>query len=115
LSDNLIKHHEDNEEILAIVLHEICHDKRKHLIQSAVADVFYMFLFGVGLAAMQEYGVIIVSSFGFSYQSNFVLFYVFYSIWVEIPDFILRLAINWNLRRHEYEADAFAVERGLGP
>lgn len=67
LSDNLLKHHEDHKEILAIVLHEICHDKRKHLIQSALVDVVYMVLYGVGLAAMVEYGDFIISSFGFSY------------------------------------------------
>lgn len=74
-----------------------------------------MFLFGIGLAAMEQYGNCIISSFGFTYQSDFVEFYVFYSIWLEIPDFILRLGINWNLRRHEYQADAYAVENGYGP
>lgn len=67
LSDNLIKHHEDRKEIHAIVLHEICHDKKKHLIQSALVDVCYMILYGVGLAAMDLYGDCIISSFGFTY------------------------------------------------
>lgn len=114
LSDNLLKHHKDEDEILAIVLHELCHDKRKHLIQSALADVCYMVLYGVGLAAMVQYGQGIIYSFGFTYQSDFILLYVFHSIWVEIPDFILRLGINWNLRRHEYEADKYAVDNNYG-
>lgn len=73
-----------------------------------------MVLYGVGLAAMVQYGQGIIYSFGFTYQSDFILLYVFHSIWVEIPDFILRLGINWNLRRHEYEADKYAVDNNYG-
>lgn len=77
LSDNLIKHHEDHEEILAVVCHEICHDKHYHLIKGAIVDVCYMVLYGVGLSFMIQYGNPIVSSFGFTYQSNFILLFLF--------------------------------------
>eukprot|EP00351_Strombidinopsis_sp_SopsisLIS2011_P003760 CAMPEP_0116881832 /NCGR_PEP_ID=MMETSP0463-20121206/13888_1 /TAXON_ID=181622 /ORGANISM="Strombidinopsis sp, Strain SopsisLIS2011" /LENGTH=184 /DNA_ID=CAMNT_0004534059 /DNA_START=745 /DNA_END=1299 /DNA_ORIENTATION=- len=115
LSDNLFKHHEDPEEILAIVCHEICHDKYHHILKGAIVDVCYMVLYGVGVSFMVQYGNPIVSSFGFTYNSTFISLFLFHSIWIEIPDFFLRLGINWNFRRNEYTADKFAHESNYGP
>lgn len=110
LSDNLFKHHDDHEEILAIVAHEISHAKKKDLFCSAIVDVFYMVIYATMLSVMVTYGNPIVASFGFTYQSTFVSLYLFQSIFIEVPDFILRLFINWNFRRQEYVADKFAAD-----
>lgn len=110
LSDNLFIHHKDHNEILAVVAHEACHAKHYHLYKSAIVDVVYMMIYALCLSCMIKYGDPIVASFGFTYSSSFVSLYLFQSIFMEIPDFWLRLFINWRYRAHEYEADAFASE-----
>jgi len=67
LSDNLFKHHEDKEQIIAIVAHECCHAKYYHLYQSAIVDVVYMMIYALCLSFMVKYGNPIVASFGFTY------------------------------------------------
>lgn len=77
LSDNLFKHHEDKEQILAIVAHECCHAKEHHLFKSAIVDVVYMMIYAVGLSFMVKNGDPIVASFGFTYKSAFISLYLF--------------------------------------
>lgn len=52
LSDNLFKHHEDRNEILAIIAHEACHAKYFHLFKSALVDVVYMIIYALCLSFM---------------------------------------------------------------
>lgn len=72
-----------------------------------------MMIYAVCLSMMIQYGNPIVASFGFTYQSTFISLYLFQSIFMEVPDFFLRLFIMWNYRRYEYEADGFASKNGF--
>ncbi len=80
----------------------------------ALIDVVYMMIFALALGYFIQNDFEIVNSFGFSYQPIFIQLFVFYSIWIELPDLILRLGINWSQITIEYSADQYAVKQGYG-
>lgn len=49
--------------------------------------------------------------FGFTYQSNTLYLFVFYTL-VKALDPLDKILLNWLSRMHEYSADRFAVNHG---
>ena len=115
LSDKLLEHHEGkDEEILAIIAHELGHWKLKHQLKTVVMNTVYMAFFGVIMIAVIDNNSFL-DSFSITHESyfmTFLLFILFYQRSVDIP---LRLLIKWRERRNEYEADAYSVRIGYGP
>ena len=55
LSTSLLKHHKgQDEEIIAILCHEIGHHKKKHIPKLLVFNTFYMLIFGALLIPLVE-------------------------------------------------------------
>lgn len=110
LYDTLIRQL-STEEIVAVLAHEIGHNKRKHIVKRIVvsmAESLVMFgLMGLVLKHNLCAGAIgCVASF----HVNMYLFYLLY----QPLDLLLSLAGNAASRKHEYQADAFAAQNGMG-
>lgn len=77
LSDNLFNHHKKDDEIIAIVAHEISHAKHYDVYCGAVVDTCYMLIYAIGLSLFMKHGDPVVASFGFTYSSHFISLYLF--------------------------------------
>ncbi|MFZ5563677.1 MAG: M48 family metallopeptidase, partial [Thermodesulfobacteriota bacterium] len=113
LFDTLIKNHPVSE-IVAVVAHEIGHYRKKHLLQRTLLAIvqagilFYLLSVAVSWPALFE--AFYVSRV--SVHGGLVFFVILYGPAAEALG-LLSQAIS---RRHEFEADAFAVEiSGNGP
>lgn len=107
LFDTLIEKH-TTDELVSILAHEMGHYKKKHILK--------MFMAGFIQTGM----VFFLMSFIISYQGLFDAFYVkqpsvyaglvFFGMLYFPVDFFLNLFSHALSRRHEYEADGFAVQ-----
>lgn len=109
LSRQLLEHHEEDDEILAILTHEFGHWSRGDIYITAVFDVIYMTLLGVFF----EHGLnnpYLLKAFGFSQQSVFISVYLFYKVYSVTLDYPQRKLFNVLYRNQEYNADMFAAK-----
>ncbi len=107
LYDTLIEKH-GIDELVAILAHEVGHYKKGHIAKSlalqavqifAMMWLFSLFVFSPGLS-------VALGSSGYALHLNLVAFALLFT-----PiSLVLGLFLNWLSRKHEYEADAFAVE-----
>ena len=114
LGDTLLEHHEGhNEEILSIVAHELGHAKLHHIAKMMVFNCFYMLVFGALMIPVIDHKEFLASFniYMESYFMTLVIFILFYQRSFDVP---IRLLIKWIERKHEYEADAYAVKVGYG-
>lgn len=111
LFDTLIKNLKE-EEIIAVLWHEIGHWKYWHDKIFLFIAMIYVFglLFIFSLITQNSY---IAQCFGFYSFSNFVSFVIF-CLLVNPTDFILRFFMFWISRRNERIADLYAVTNGYG-
>ena len=111
LYDNMLEKH-TNDEILAVLAHEIGHYKKHHIIIDLFTSIFtsgiQLFLLGLLMNHPQLSRLLgnEVSSFHFS-LITFGLLFSFLG-WILAP-----LSSNLS-RKHEYEADKFAADNNLG-
>lgn len=110
LFDTLMEHSSE-QEIVAILGHELGHWKHSHVLSMLVISqihlflVLYVFSFFLNHAALYE-------SFGFNgVQPVLVGFFLFQCVYAPM-DLVLSILMNALSRHNEFQADAFAV--GLG-
>ncbi|MDL2323183.1 M48 family metallopeptidase [Bacteroidales bacterium OttesenSCG-928-A17] len=102
----------NTEEIVAVLAHEIGHYKKKHIIQSMFLSVittgitlYILSLFLNSRALAEALG---------GTEASFHLGLIGFGILFSPISEVLGLIMNYISRRNEYEADAFAVQFGLG-
>jgi len=107
LFDNLLEKL-THEEALAILAHEIGHEKKLHIIKAFPLDILYNIVI-VALAYFIVANPYVSMAFGFEGANlafgAYALFILF-----EPLDLILKIPENALSRKHEYEADAFERE-----
>ena len=114
LSDKLLEHHKGhNEEILAIVAHELGHVKLNHIMWMIVFNTFYMLFFGIAMLSVIE-NRDFLRAFNIYMESSFLTFVLFAKLYETSADVFIRMLILWIERRNEYAADAFSVRIGFG-
>jgi STE24 endopeptidase len=111
LYDTLIKEL-TTDEIVAVLMHEIGHYQKKHIISSMILSViqsgvmlFILSLFVSQPILSQALGVEVAS-----FHIGLIAFGILYS-----PiSVVIGLMMNTSSRKHEYQADAFAAKYGMG-
>jgi STE24 endopeptidase len=101
-----------NNEVMAVLAHELGHLKKKHILKSLFRGIIFM---GIGFYIL---GLLLNSSefflaFGKAKQSSHMALILF-SFLLPIYTFLLTPISSWLSRRNEYEADQFAVENTDG-
>lgn len=107
LYDTLIENHTD-EELVAVLAHEIGHYKKKHIIKRMIAGFIQsgvlFFLLSIFLNAEGLFDAFYMDEM--SVYAGLIFFGMLYA-----PiDMILSVFMQLSSRKHEYEADAFAAE-----
>ena len=107
LYDTLIEKHTDDE-LVAVLAHEIGHYKKKHIIQNMVISILQtgvmFFLLSIFLQAQGLY-----DAFYMDEQSVYVGLIFFGMLYAPI-EMILSLFMQIISRKHEYQADRFAAK-----
>jgi STE24 endopeptidase len=112
LYDTLIGNH-TIPELVAVLAHEIGHYKRHHILQRIVTSIVQMgvILFLIGMYLKDPN---LSRAFGVAEPSVYGSFVFFSVLWKPIS-FVLAIAMNWQSRQHEYQADAYAADMSAGP
>jgi len=110
LYDTLIQEM-NNDEIVAVLAHEIGHYKYKHIYKSMIYGVIQMgimlFIFGF-FASSNE----LSAALGVQQATFHIALIAFVIIYSPIST-VLEILSNWQSRRNEYQADNFAKQQGL--
>lgn len=111
LYDTLIKEL-SNEEIVAVLLHEIGHYKNKHIVTSMILSIFQagIMLFILSLFISQP---ALSQALGVSHPSFHIGLIAFGVLYSPIS-VIIGLVMNVFSRKHEYQADAFVARFSMG-
>ncbi|KAF2068815.1 hypothetical protein CYY_009861, partial [Polysphondylium violaceum] len=109
LYDTLVKNFE-KEEILAVLAHEMGHYKLNHTLKAFIISQFHV-LFLFYSFGFFIYNTKMYSDFGFTTQPIFIGLILFQGLLKPI-DSLVSFLLNCNSRKHEYEADTFAVKFG---
>ena len=101
-----------NNEVMAVLAHELGHLKKKHILKSLFIGILFM---GIGFYVL---GLLLNSkeffmAFGKSTPSSHMALILF-TFLLPIYTFILTPLSSWFSRKNEYEADQFAVENTNG-
>lgn len=109
LYDTLLEN-QSNEEILAILAHEIGHYKKKHISKSMIISTLHT---GVLLILLQ-YFLGSKELFEAFYMENMNVYsgLIFFSLLFAPIEMVLSVLMNILSRKNEYEADKFAKENG---
>jgi STE24 endopeptidase len=110
LFDTLIKRMNE-EEILAVLAHEIGHEKRRHVQKGLIVSMI-MSLTGFWILSLLLPYLPLYQAFGFKSASYHAILVLLAFCSGPFTFFLSPLGSIWS-RRHEYEADRFAVE-GVG-
>ena len=100
----------DDDEIVAVIAHELGHWKKNHTVRllafsyAQIFTIFFLFSFFI-----ERTDVFI--SFGFNWHSKFIAFLLFAKIFGVIS-FALGRVQNFMVRGIEFEADQFALQLG---
>ena len=114
LSEELLKHHAGHDdEILAIIAHELGHWKKWHMLRGFVFDSFYMLVFGAILIPLISRPAFL-EAFNFHQDNFFVLLCFYTALYIHSVDVPIRLLIRKISRTYELEADSFSVQLGFG-
>ncbi|MBR1808076.1 MAG: M48 family metallopeptidase [Paludibacteraceae bacterium] len=99
------------DEIVAVLSHEIGHEKHRHTLRALGSSLMKMLLLFVLLGVILRYDVFAAAIGCYpTFVSKFIVFMILY----QPVSMILSVAGNVFSRRHEYQADAFAKEHGMG-
>lgn len=107
LYDTLI-HKMSTQEIVAVLAHEIGHNKHKHIIFNMIQTSITLLLY-VGLLGLLLNQPIFSTAFGFD-SANFGFAIILFIILVDPIDILMGLFLSKISRTFEYQADAFAAE-----
>jgi STE24 endopeptidase len=112
LFDTLIANH-GTDELLGVLAHEIGHFKKKHIIQRLIFSIIQMaaifFLLGLVTDASSPFARELFDAFGVEHISTYAGLVFFMLLFSPISR-LLAILGNWNSRKHEFEADAYAAE-----
>ena len=101
-------------EVLAVLCNEIGHLKYKHKYWSALlVDLFYVTIFAFVFDHVLKNNASFQVVLGFKADDDISLFLrlvIFCHVFSSTIDPLLRIWINWFLKRQEHKADALAVE-----
>lgn len=105
LYDTLIENHEDDE-LVAVLAHEIGHYKRKHIIKNMLASIaqtgVMFFLLSIFLNSQGLYDAFFMD------QMSVYAGLIFFGMLYAPIDMILSIVMQMLSRKYEFEADAFA-------
>ena len=107
LYDTLIENH-SVEELVAVLAHEIGHYKKKHIVKGMIVSIVHSaILFFLLSVFLQEKGL-----FDAFYMDNMSIYggLIFFGMLYAPIEMILSIFMQMSSRKHEFEADAFAVE-----
>lgn len=96
------------DEVLAVLAHEIGHEKKKHVLKMTVVSIAFSFLSFWILAVLMEWSAL-YSAFGFALQSKHAMLLILGLVSGPATFFLAPAFSAWS-RKHEFEADAFAVK-----
>jgi STE24 endopeptidase len=105
LFDTLIEQH-TNDELVAVLAHEIGHYKKKHIIMTMITGILQTGLMLV-LLAIFLHSAGLYEAF-YMDQASVYTGLIFFSLLYTPLEFILSIFMNMISRKNEYEADAFA-------
>ena len=111
LYDTLIDKMSD-EEIIAVLAHEIGHNKHKHIIFNLVQSILMLSIYILGIMFFLD-NEIFSLAFNFSeisYGFNLILYVIMLSIFT----LLLNLPLSYFSRKFEYQADAYAANNYSG-
>ena len=109
-----MEHHADHdEEILAIVAHELGHWKKAHMTKLVIFNVFYATVFGALMIPVIEHDPFL-AAFGIYHQSYVMQLLLFGLLYQNSVDVVGRFLIRYIQREIEYSADAYSVKIGYG-
>lgn len=95
MSGELLQHHKDhNEEILAIVAHELGHWKKSHISKMVIFNTFYMFVFGLIMLPIID-NKQFLSAFNIHMESYFMALVLYALLYIRSADFVIRLLVHW--------------------
>ncbi len=109
LYDTLIRELEDDE-IMAVLAHEIGHQKRKHIIMRLAVSLL-LTLLSLWIIGMLINATALFTAFGMDRATAHGLLVVFAFCSGPFTFMLKPLFTSWS-RRHEYQADRFASENG---
>lgn len=95
-----------NEEIVAVLAHEIGHNKHKHIIFNMVQSAVMLSVF-IGLFMLVLNEPIFSTAFGFD-AANIGFSLILFTVLIEPFSIIVNLITSGFSRKHEYQADAYA-------
>jgi Zn-dependent protease with chaperone function len=100
------------EEVVAVLAHEVGHYKKKHVVSSLILSFVQSFvlLYILSLFLRLPISAEVLNAAKPSFHIGIVVFGLLY----QPISVVLALVMNVFSRKHEYEADAFAAEYGLG-
>lgn len=107
LFDTLIQEH-SVDELAAVLAHEIGHYKKKHVLKGLVSGIIQtgVLLFVLSLMLKSPLPALSLGADSVSFHISVIVFGILYSP----VSMILGIFFNWISRKHEYEADGFAVK-----
>jgi len=107
LFDTLINNH-SQEELVAVLAHEVGHYKKKHVIQSIITSIFQTGII-LYIMSLMIFNPVLSQAFGgeqMSIHLNLIAFFILFSPISTITGIIM----NMISRKNEYQADTFAGE-----
>ncbi len=111
LFDTLIERHSEDE-LVAVVAHEIGHFKRRHILKGLVLAIVHLgVLFGLLQVFLSHAGLFEAFGTRPSVHAGLVFFALLYTP-IEL---VLSVALNFVSRRNEFEADAFSADTTRAP
>ena len=96
------------DEILAVLAHEIGHEKRRHVLKMTAVSIVLAFVGFWVLSILMGWGEL-YAAFGFSEPTKEAIMLIFALVSGPTTFFLTPLFAAWS-RRHEYEADAYAAK-----
>ena len=95
------------EEILAVLAHEIGHEKKRHVLKCSIVSIAFSFLVFWVLALFMGWRAL-YAAFGFAAPSKHALLLILGLVSGPATFFLAPAFSAWS-RKHEYEADAFSA------
>jgi len=107
LFDTLLKNHSDDE-IIAIIAHEVGHFKKKHIVSNTIISIFSI---GIMFYLLEFFikNKFLFDAFQMENISNYAGI-IFFSILYSPINMFLSIILNAYSRKNEYDADKYSVE-----
>ena len=94
------------EEIVAVLAHEIGHNKHKHMYYNMFQTALTLLLY-IGVFVLVLNNEVFSTAFGFE-NANFGFSMILFGILLGPVSFLIQLASSYFSRKHEYQSDKFA-------